>query len=60
VVYYNQKGEVKMYIILLSNRMWYTADTLQEVKDFIKIVKKAKILKCIAPGQWEEIKIKGE
>lgn len=49
-----------MYIILLSNRMWYTADTLQEVKDFIKIVKKAKILKCIAPGQWEEIKIKGE
>lgn len=49
-----------MYIILLPDRMWYTADTLQEVKDFIKVVGEAKILKCIGPNQWEEIKIKGE
>lgn len=47
-----------MYIILLPNRLWYTANTLQEVKDFIKIIKEAKVLKCIGPGQWEEIKIK--
>ncbi len=46
-----------MYIILLPNRLWYTADTLQEVKDFIKIVGKAKIFKCIGPKQWEEIEI---
>lgn len=44
-----------MYIILLPNRLWYTTDTLQEAKDFIKIVKKAKVLKCVASGQWEEI-----
>ena len=49
-----------MYIILLSNRLYFTADTLQEVKDFIKVIQKdytAKIFKCIGPKQWEEIEI---
>ena len=52
-----------MYLILLSNCMWFTADTLQEVKDFIKVVQKdytVKILKCYEAKKFEEIKIKGE
>ena len=52
-----------MYIILVPNRLWYTADTWQEVKDFLKVIfsadsntfYKTKVLKCIAPYQWEEV-----
>lgn len=52
-----------MYIILLPNRLWYTADTWQEVEDFLKIIfssdsntfYKTKVLKCIAQYQWEEV-----
>lgn len=54
-----------MYIILIPNRLWYTADTWQEVKDFLKIIftsdrnafHDTKILKCTEPKQWEEIEI---
>lgn len=54
-----------MYIILLPNRLWYTADTWQEVKDFLKIIfssdsntfYKTKVLKCIAQYQWEDMYI---
>lgn len=52
-----------MYIILLPNRLWYTADTWQEVKDFLKVIfssdsntfYKTKVLKCNAPYVWEEV-----
>lgn len=47
-----------MYFVLLSNGLYFTADTLQEVKDFVKVIRKdytIKIFKCIAPKQWEEI-----
>lgn len=54
-----------MYIILLPNRLWYTIDTWQEVKDFLKVIfssdsntfYKTKVLKCIAQYQWEDIYI---
>lgn len=54
-----------MYIILLPNRLWYTVGTWQEVKDFLKVIfssdsntfYKTKVLKCIAPYQYEEIVI---
>lgn len=54
-----------MYIILLPNRLWYTADTWQEVKDFLKVIfssdsntfYKTKVLKGITQYQWEEIVI---
>ena len=54
-----------MYIILMPNRLWYTVDTWQEVKDFLKIIfssdsntfYKTKVLKCIAQYQWEEMHI---
>ena len=52
-----------MYLILLSNGMYFTADTLQEVKDFIRVIQKdytVKIFKCYEAKKWEEIKIKGE
>ena len=52
-----------MYIILLPNRLWYTVGTWQEVKDFLKVIfssdsntfYKTKVLKCIAPYQYEEV-----
>ena len=52
-----------MYIIFLPNRLWYTADTWQEVIDFLKIIftadsntfYKTKVLKGIAEYQWEEV-----
>ena len=51
-----------MYLILLSNRLWYEADTLQEVKDFVLPLKRntnynVRVLKCYEQGVWEEIKI---
>lgn len=57
-----------MYIILLPNRLWYTADTWQEVKDFLKIISASdsntfhdtKVLKCTGSKQWEEIKKENE
>ena len=57
-----------MYIILLPNRLWYTTDTWQEVKDFLKITftsdsntfYKTKVLKYIAQYQWEEVFIPEE
>ena len=57
-----------MYIILVPNRLWYTADTWQEVIDFLKIVftsdsntfYKTKVLKCNAPYVWEEVFIPEE
>lgn len=57
-----------MYIILLPNKLWYTADTWQEVKDFLKVIfssdsntfYKTKVLKGIAQYQWEEVFIPEE
>ena len=57
-----------MYIILLPNRLWYTADTWQEVKDFLKVIfatnsntfYKTKVLRSIAQYQWEDIYIPEE
>lgn len=51
-----------MYLILLNNRLWYEADTLQEVKDFIKVIKHshtqvARVMKCYEQGVWKELKI---
>jgi len=54
-----------MYIILMPNRLWYTVDTWQEVKDFLKVIfssdsntfYKTKVLKGIAQYQWEEMYI---
>lgn len=54
-----------MYIILLPNRLWYTVDTWQEVKDFLKVIftsdsntfYKTKILRRIAQYQWEDMYI---
>ena len=50
-----------MYLILLPNGLYYTADTLQEIKDFVNVIWKdytARIFKCVGPKQWEEIEIK--
>ena len=52
-----------MYIILMPNRLWYTANTWQEVKDFLKVIFSSnsntfyeiKVLKCITQYQWEEV-----
>lgn len=57
-----------MYIILLPNKLWYTADTWQEVKNFLKVIfssdsnafYKTKVLKGIAQYQWEEVFIPEE
>lgn len=50
-----------MYLILLSNGLYFTADTLQEVKDFVKVIQKdytAKIFKCTGLKQYEEKELK--
>ena len=57
-----------MYIILLPSRLWYTADTWQEVKDFLKVVfvtnrntfYKTKVFRRITQYQWEDIYIPEE
>ena len=49
-----------MYLILLSNGLYYTADTLQEVKDFVKVIQKdytTRIFKCYEAKKWEEISL---
>lgn len=50
-----------MYLILLSNRLWYRADTMQEVNDFIKVIRKndnkIMVLKGTEKDHWETIKI---
>lgn len=57
-----QKGVNKMYLILLNNRLWYEADTFDEVKNFIKVMKRtstqvARVMKCYEKGVWKELKI---
>ena len=51
-----------MYLILLKNRLWYEADTFDEVKNFIKVMKRpstpvARVMKCYEKGVWKELKI---
>ena len=44
-----------MYLILLSNGLYFTADTLQEVKDFIKVIQKDYTAKILKTEKYEEI-----
>ncbi len=47
-----------MYLILLSNGLYFTANTLQEVKDFIKVIQKDYTAKIFKVEKCEEIELK--
>lgn len=46
-----------MYLILLSNGLYFTADTLQEVKDFVRVIQKDYTARIFKTEKWEEISL---